>query len=110
VLAARYGLERGCLRAGGRNGSSWWREIERIRDGAAGIGGGWFGDCVWKKVGAGLETFFWTDTWLDGIPLCVRFRRLFDLTIHKSSTVAEMFALGSLQEICAFPRNISEEN
>ncbi|GAU27943.1 hypothetical protein TSUD_146580 [Trifolium subterraneum] len=50
LLAARYGLEIGRLRAGGRSGSSWWREIVRIRDGAGGIGGGWFGDYVQRKV------------------------------------------------------------
>ncbi|GAU13906.1 hypothetical protein TSUD_262330 [Trifolium subterraneum] len=33
VLAARYGVERRWMREGGRNGSSWWREIVRIRDG-----------------------------------------------------------------------------
>ncbi|MCI67206.1 receptor-like kinase, partial [Trifolium medium] len=33
VLAARYRVERGRLRDGGRRRSSWWREIARIRDG-----------------------------------------------------------------------------
>ncbi|GAU10332.1 hypothetical protein TSUD_422680, partial [Trifolium subterraneum] len=32
--------------------------------------------------------------WLDGIPLCERFQRLFDLSVNKSSTVAECFSLG----------------
>ncbi|MCI93416.1 putative non-LTR retroelement reverse transcriptase related, partial [Trifolium medium] len=36
VLAARYGMERGRLRDGGRRWSSWWREIVRIRDGGSG--------------------------------------------------------------------------
>ncbi|GAU49412.1 hypothetical protein TSUD_374310 [Trifolium subterraneum] len=94
VLAAHYGLERGRLRDGGRSGSSWWREIARIRDGVADIGGGWFGETVVRKVGDGVETFFWTDPWLEEIPLCERFRRLFDLTVNKSSTVAECFSLG----------------
>ncbi|MCI32032.1 receptor-like kinase, partial [Trifolium medium] len=40
VLAARYGVERGRLRAGGARGSSWWREIVRIRDGGGELGGG----------------------------------------------------------------------
>ncbi|GAU10875.1 hypothetical protein TSUD_424580, partial [Trifolium subterraneum] len=61
VLAARYGIDRGRLREGGRSGSSWWREIARIRDGVADIGGGWFGESVVRKVGDGVETFFWTD-------------------------------------------------
>ncbi|MCI44185.1 hypothetical protein A2U01_0065424, partial [Trifolium medium] len=51
VLAARYGVERSRLRDGGRRGSSWWREITRIRDGGGGIGGGWFGEHISKKVG-----------------------------------------------------------
>ncbi|GAU49599.1 hypothetical protein TSUD_407640 [Trifolium subterraneum] len=33
VLAARYGMDGGRLRDGGRRGSSWWREIMRIREG-----------------------------------------------------------------------------
>ncbi|GAU43818.1 hypothetical protein TSUD_248070 [Trifolium subterraneum] len=69
VLTARYGIERGRLREGGRSESSWWREIVRIQDGVANIGGGWFGESV-------------------------RFQCLFDLTINKSSTVAECFSLG----------------
>ncbi|MCH83870.1 cysteine-rich receptor-like protein kinase [Trifolium medium] len=59
-----------------------------------GIGGGWFGECVSKKVGDGLDTFFWTNPWLGGRPLSERFRRLLDLAENKSSTVAEIFSLG----------------
>ncbi|GAU21296.1 hypothetical protein TSUD_287060 [Trifolium subterraneum] len=59
-----------------------------------GLRGGWFGEGVLKKVGDGTETFFWTDPWLGGTPLCVRFGRLFDLAVHKSNTVAEMWSLG----------------
>ncbi|GAU47555.1 hypothetical protein TSUD_284220 [Trifolium subterraneum] len=43
VLAARYGVERGRLCAGGMRGSAWWREIVRIRDGGGEVGGEWFG-------------------------------------------------------------------
>ncbi|GAU16213.1 hypothetical protein TSUD_298450 [Trifolium subterraneum] len=46
--SSRYGEERGSLCEGGRRGSSWWREIARIREGVGGSGG-WFGDCVSKK-------------------------------------------------------------
>jgi hypothetical protein len=79
-LVARFGVERGSL-------SSWWREIAKIRDG---VGGGWFCEGVMRKVGDESDTFFWTDPWLGGIPLCERFGRLFDLSERKSSTVAEM--------------------
>ncbi|GAU49945.1 hypothetical protein TSUD_408400 [Trifolium subterraneum] len=93
VLAARYGVERGRLREGGRRGSVWWRELECIREGGE-LGGSWFGELVSKKVGDGSDTFFWTDPWVEGIPLCERFARLFDLAGNKLRTVAEMFSLG----------------
>ncbi|GAU39187.1 hypothetical protein TSUD_147950 [Trifolium subterraneum] len=94
VLAARYGTEIGRVREGGMRGSSWWREIVNIWEGRGDIGVGWFGDCISKKVGEGSGTLFWTDPWLEGIPLSERFGRLFDLAMNKSSSVAEMFDLG----------------
>ncbi|GAU40992.1 hypothetical protein TSUD_92170 [Trifolium subterraneum] len=94
VLTTRYGVERGRLRVGGRRGSSWWRANVNIRDGEGGLGGGWFREHVLKKVGDGSDTFFWTDPWVEGIPLCERFGHLFDLAGNKSVSVAEMFALG----------------
>ncbi|GAU44008.1 hypothetical protein TSUD_349400 [Trifolium subterraneum] len=64
ALAARYGVERGCVREGGRNGSSWWREIVRIRDGVDGLGGRWFREGVVRKVGDGTESYFYTNPWV----------------------------------------------
>jgi hypothetical protein len=78
VLAARCGVEGGRLRDGGRRWSSWWREIARIREGVE-HGGRWFEELVSRSVGDGPDTFFWTDPWVDGIPLCEQFGRLFDL-------------------------------
>jgi hypothetical protein len=66
----------------------------RIQDGVDGSEGGWFGECVTKRVGDESDTFFWSDPWLGGIPLCERFERLYDLSENKSSTVAEMFFNG----------------
>jgi hypothetical protein len=57
----RYGLERGRSREGGRDGSAWWREIVRIKDGVGGIRDGWFGESVTRKVGDRTDTFFWSD-------------------------------------------------
>ncbi|GAU34960.1 hypothetical protein TSUD_312910 [Trifolium subterraneum] len=94
VLVARYGLERGRLREGGERGSSWWREIAKIRDDVGGLGSGWFRESVVKKVGNRAETFFWTNPWLGGSPLCERFGRLFGLAENKSCSVAEMFSMG----------------
>ncbi|KAK2367069.1 hypothetical protein QL285_065630 [Trifolium repens] len=94
VLEARYGVEQGRLREGGRMGSAWWREIGRIRDGVGGGRDRWFREGVVRKVGDGTETLFWTDPWVGGTPLCERFGRLFDLAATKSRTVAEMYDAG----------------
>jgi hypothetical protein len=94
VLVARYGVERGGLQEGGRRASSWWRQIATLRDGVGGAGGGWFGEGVESKVGDGSDTFFWTESWLDGILLIERFRHLYDLSDRRSSSMAEMATLG----------------
>jgi hypothetical protein len=49
---------------------------------------------IQTKCGDGTGTFFWTDPWVGGIPLCERFERLFDLAATKSRTVAEMCGSG----------------
>ncbi|PNX95466.1 cysteine-rich receptor-like protein kinase [Trifolium pratense] len=80
---------------GERRGSLWWREIASIREGGGAVGGRWIGDHVVRRVGNGADTFFWTDPWLDGVPLCERFGRLFVLGAEtKPRTVVEMFSLG----------------
>jgi hypothetical protein len=95
VLVARYGEEGGRVADGGRRGSTWWREISQIRDEVSeGVERGWFTDGVARRVGNGLETLFWSDPWLGGIPLAERFPRLFSLSLNKSSMVAAMFDLG----------------
>ena len=58
VLVARYGEEAGRLAVGGWSGSSWWREIVKIRDGEVGDEGGWFGARVSRVLGDGKNTFF----------------------------------------------------
>lgn len=45
---------------------------------------------VKKKVGAGLDTYFWTDPWLDGDPLNKWFPRLFSVTLDSLGTVGEV--------------------
>ena len=66
----------------------------RIRDEGSGDVGCWFEEFVSKKVGDGTDTLFWFDKWLGSVPLCVRFRRLFELFENKSITVAHLFSLG----------------
>jgi hypothetical protein len=53
------------------------------------------GVCV---EGDGTNTFLWTDPWLAGVPLSMRFPRLFDLIETRSSSVAAMCSLGLMSE------------
>ena len=43
------------------------------------------------NVGNGAHTLFWSDHCVGSMPLCVKFRRLFDLVVNKSILVEEMF-------------------
>ncbi|GAU49924.1 hypothetical protein TSUD_180420 [Trifolium subterraneum] len=63
-------------------------------DHRGGVGGDWFGENISRRVEDGLDTYFWTDPWVDGTPLCERFGRLFELTEAKPCSVAEMALLG----------------
>ncbi|GAU14707.1 hypothetical protein TSUD_203560 [Trifolium subterraneum] len=58
VLVARYGDERGRLCAGGVRGSSWWREVARIRDGGGEAEGGWFGEHISRQVHS-VDRWLW---------------------------------------------------
>ncbi|KEH22809.1 hypothetical protein MTR_7g057840 [Medicago truncatula] len=69
VLVTRYGEKAGRLPVGGRSGSLWWREVAKIRDGIVVDGGGWFEESIERRVGNGVDTIFWTDSWLGGVPL-----------------------------------------
>jgi hypothetical protein len=74
------------VQSGGRGASPWWREISRLQDGTGG------GEGVAQKVGDGVGTVFWSDLWLV-VPLSERLSRLYDLSLHRSCTVAEINAL-----------------
>ncbi|GAU48513.1 hypothetical protein TSUD_244330 [Trifolium subterraneum] len=71
---AKYGEVAGRLAVGGRSGSTWWREVLRIRDGEGTVEEEWFAESIERRVGNGVNTFFWTDLWLGGVPLNVRVR------------------------------------
>ena len=98
ILVTRYGEVGGRLEVGGQSCSSWWREVARIRDGGGVVGGGWFRECVSKKLDDGSDTLFWFDKWLGSASLCVRYPRLFALFENKFITVADLFSRGFEQE------------
>ncbi|GAU32127.1 hypothetical protein TSUD_218780 [Trifolium subterraneum] len=89
LLAAGYGEVGG----GGRRGSAWWREVSRIQDGEGAIGRAWFEESIERRVRNGVDTLFWSDPWLGGVPLNTRYRRLFDLATNQSISAADMCQL-----------------
>jgi len=68
--------------------------IASIRDGDGVVSGSWFPDNLCLNVGNGVSSLFWLDRWVGEVPLCVRFRRLYELSEYKVLVVAQMFAWG----------------
>lgn len=64
VLSSRYCEERGHIKEGGRDGSAWWTEIVKSREGISGEGGRWFEESIERTVGNDLTIYFWTDCWV----------------------------------------------
>ena len=77
VSCSKYGEKGGRLRVGGGGDSVWWQTVNNIIEGV--VDGGWLFDNISRKVGDETSTLFWSDPWLDGVPLKVRFGRLFEL-------------------------------
>lgn len=68
--------------------------MAHIREGIGVLIEGWFKDNLRRKVRDGIDTFFWTYRWLGGDVLNVRFRRLFELSVNKRVSVADIAQLG----------------
>jgi hypothetical protein len=88
VLSSRYGVENGRIRRGGREASVWWKDVSALRSEE------WFQGNVRKVVGDGKNTLFWSDVWVDAVPLRVRFNRLYELSLSKGESVFSMHLLG----------------
>jgi len=58
-------------------------------------GGSWFEESISKHLGNGFNTYFWSNCWMGVVMFMERFRRLYDLLIHKDLTIGAMHALGS---------------
>lgn len=70
------------------------QNLNKIREGILMGYGGWFIDNIGSVVGGGSNTLFWHGSWLEGSPFTARFRRLYDLSEHKLTFVAERHSLG----------------
>ncbi|MCH79829.1 hypothetical protein A2U01_0000587, partial [Trifolium medium] len=65
----------------------WWRDICSI---GSNLNHNWFLQGVVKKLGNGLHTSFWRDTWVGEVPLWDCFPRLFSISSQKEASVAEV--------------------
>nr|KYP53060.1 hypothetical protein KK1_025062 [Cajanus cajan] len=71
--------------------SRWWLDLWSI-DVCDGISWDWFSTIMCVRVlGNGRNTSFWKDSWCTTTPFCVRYGRLFSITINSEATVADMF-------------------
>jgi hypothetical protein len=71
--------------------SLWWRDICSI---VVNLGVNWFLGSVYRKLGNGMLTSFWSDNWSGELPLKDCFPRLFSISIQKNASVAEVWNPG----------------
>ncbi|GAU45475.1 hypothetical protein TSUD_190940 [Trifolium subterraneum] len=67
--------------------SLWWKDICSI---GHNLNNNWFSNNVVKKLGNGVDTSFWEDTWVGNRSLKDRFPRLYSISIQKEAKVAEL--------------------
>ncbi|KAK2365229.1 hypothetical protein QL285_090004 [Trifolium repens] len=94
VLVAKYGVENGRVSGGGRNAFSWWKDVCDVREGVGLSVGCWSDVNLSRKVGNGEKIDFWRDKWLGDEPLNIKFSRLFELSVDKNISVADMYRRG----------------
>lgn len=56
--------------------------------------GCWFDENLVRAVGNATKNFFWLDPWLEGDPLCSRFKHLFVLAKNQFIYVTKMNSIG----------------
>ncbi|PNY12905.1 cysteine-rich receptor-like protein kinase, partial [Trifolium pratense] len=94
VLAAKYGIKDGHVDNEDNRLSNWWKVIYSIRCLDSIVEGRWFGDNSFRRAGDGERTLVWNDNWMNEIHLKSQFNRLFELSLDRDNTMADMFRLG----------------
>jgi hypothetical protein len=92
TLIAKYGKEGGLSsdlrRLENRKFASlWWKDICRLGEVNRADRVDWCRAVMIKKLGNGYKTSFWNDVWIDDVPLCVVFPRLFSMTTRPTGTI-----------------------
>jgi hypothetical protein len=68
--------------------SLWWKDLCALDD--WGENPHWLDDVVVRRLGNGRQTRFWRNVWIGDDPLCVKFPRLFSISLQKEACVDEL--------------------
>lgn len=71
-------------------GSYWWMDIGKVTSSSPYGHRNWFNGNISKKLGNGSATLFWHEAWIGDSLLCHTFPRLYNVSLSKDNTVAEM--------------------
>ncbi|GAU10246.1 hypothetical protein TSUD_418780 [Trifolium subterraneum] len=68
--------------------SYWWKDIcslEKVVETK-----NWLVESIYRRVGNGNSTSFWSTRWIGDVPLSVAFPRLFSLSNHQEAKISEL--------------------
>jgi hypothetical protein len=71
--------------------SLWWKDICNL-EGCV-VSKNWVEEGCIRRLGNGNHTRFWSDIWIDGTLLSVKFPRLFSLSLQKEAKISDLVVL-----------------
>jgi mannosylglycoprotein endo-beta-mannosidase len=90
VLVAKYGLHilnnvNLSMEVSPYFESLWWKDICSLEGWVDSTN--WLEDVIVRRLGNGMHTQFWKDVWIGDSPLCIRFPRLYSISLQKNEYV-----------------------
>ncbi|MCH88765.1 RNA-directed DNA polymerase (Reverse transcriptase), partial [Trifolium medium] len=73
--------------------SLWWKDIRAIEDCV--VARNWLSESIDSRIGNGGCLRFWVDKWIGDSPFCVKFPRLFSLSVQKLACIRDV--VGSVE-------------
>lgn len=107
VIRSKYGYvgqggESGMRGGNFMKGSIWWQDLGSI-DQNDNAYCNWFSNGIVKLVGNGSHTLFWYDLWADGVPLSVKYCRLYSISSGKHSEIKHLGKWSGSNWVWEFP-------
>ncbi|MCI22479.1 pantothenate synthetase, partial [Trifolium medium] len=96
VLVAKYGVHIlnsvvWSTRLNSHLTSHWWKDICDLENCVESKN--WVAEMISRSIGNGANTCFWSDLWIGDSLLCVKFPRLFSLSLQKEAKVRELVSV-----------------